>query len=248
MSANNEPPTSQSFTPFWMAAPGSPATAVVGNPVANPVPTAELNMGSGGVSNSVPPTMSQDITTMANAVPHDDFTNSLTEPTQPSQQPQTAPAPPPPQPQPVPPVPTPTQPQVTQVSVAVQQPAQQQSNQPAVISATDQTMTDQTQQTVQTVHTDVVKQSAQHTSTTSTDVVVVENAPACSSTGSTKFFTSEEEIADAFVLNAVPKKEKKIKAQRRRLSPSHREMIIDLVFNEKKTSREVRSQLSFYIE
>ena len=32
---------------------------------------------------------------------------------------------------------------------------------------------------------------------------------------------------------------KKIKRQRKRLSPSHREMIIDMVFNEKKTSREV---------
>ena len=33
--------------------------------------------------------------------------------------------------------------------------------------------------------------------------------------------------------------EKKIKGQRRGLSPSHRQMIIDMVFNEKKTSREV---------
>lgn len=89
MSSGGEPPTSQAFTPFWIAGPGSPSTPVVGNPVANPVPSADLgSLGGPGVANSVQPTMSQDITTMANAVPHDDFTNGLPEvqaPPQPQQ-------------------------------------------------------------------------------------------------------------------------------------------------------------------
>lgn len=88
MSSGGEPPTSQAFTPFWIAGPGSPSTPVVGNPVANPVPTSDLGtLGATGVASTVPPTMAQDITTMANAVPHDDFTNGLPE-TQPPQQPQ----------------------------------------------------------------------------------------------------------------------------------------------------------------
>ncbi|KAG7170881.1 Guanine deaminase-like 1 [Homarus americanus] len=96
MSSGGEPPTSQAFTPFWIAGPGSPSTPVVGNPVANPVPSSDLGtLGAAGVASTVPPTMSQDITTMANAVPHDDFTNGLPE-TQPPQQPQ-QPGPPEPQ-------------------------------------------------------------------------------------------------------------------------------------------------------
>lgn len=92
MSSGGEPPTSQAFTPFWIAGPGSPSAPVVGNPVANPVPTSDLGtLGAGGVSSAVPPTMSQDITTMANAVPHDDFTNGL-----PEAPPQPPPPPPPP--------------------------------------------------------------------------------------------------------------------------------------------------------
>lgn len=85
MSSGGEPPTSQAFTPFWIAGPGSPTAPVVGNPVANPVPTSDLgSLGAAGVANAVPPTMSQDITTMANAVPHDDF-NGLPEPPPPPQ-------------------------------------------------------------------------------------------------------------------------------------------------------------------
>ncbi|KAK8727399.1 hypothetical protein OTU49_009537 [Cherax quadricarinatus] len=89
MSSNGEPPTSQAFTPFWIAGPGSPSAPVVGNPVANPVPSSDLGtLGPAGVASTVQPTMSQDITTMANAVPHDDFTNGLPEAQPPPPQPQ----------------------------------------------------------------------------------------------------------------------------------------------------------------
>lgn len=67
-------------------------------------------------------------------------------------------------------------------------------------------------------------------------------APACSSGAPTKFFhtPTAPEVKEGVV-------EKKVKVQRRRLSPSHREMIIDLVFNEKKTSREVGALSLFVI-
>ena len=72
-----------------------------------------------------------------------------------------------------------------------------------------------------------------------TEVRVVEgtNPPACSSGAPTQFFHTTVEAEATEVPETLDKK--KIKVQRRRLSPSHREMIIDLVFNEKKTSREV---------
>ncbi|KAK3882711.1 hypothetical protein Pcinc_012917 [Petrolisthes cinctipes] len=204
MSSGGEPPTSQAFTPFWIAGPGSPTAPVVGNPVANPVPTSDLGtLGAAGVANAVPPTMSQDITTMANAVPHDDF-NGLPEP-----------PPPPPQTQdqqPGPPDPP------TLVEAAPPPP-------PAAQEATS---------------LEPPQVSAPPSAPTPAEVVaVVEQpgpapAPTCSSGAPAKFFHSPSapEVKEGVV-------EKKVKVQRRRLSPSHREMIIDLVFNEKKTSREV---------
>ncbi|XP_071544781.1 uncharacterized protein [Panulirus ornatus] len=185
MSSGGEPPTSQAFTPFWIAGPGSPSTPVVGNPVANPVPTSDLGtLGATGVASTVPPTMAQDITTMANAVPHDDFTNGLPE------------AQPPPQPQ----QPGPPEPQ-TLVEAPQPEPTLE----------------------------------ATQVQATPTEVAVDGNPPACSSGAPTKFFHANVEEEEEAMID----KKKKCKAQRRRLSPSHREMIIDLVFNEKKTSREV---------
>ncbi|XP_042218406.1 uncharacterized protein LOC121863723 isoform X2 [Homarus americanus] len=187
MSSGGEPPTSQAFTPFWIAGPGSPSTPVVGNPVANPVPSSDLGtLGAAGVASTVPPTMSQDITTMANAVPHDDFTNGLPE-TQPPQQPQ----------QPGPPEP--------------------------------QTLVEAAPQPEPTLE-------AAQVQSTPTEVTVDGNTQACSSGAPTKFFHTNVEEEEESILE---KQKKKNKVQRRRLSPSHREMIIDLVFNEKKTSREV---------
>ncbi|XP_045594136.1 uncharacterized protein [Procambarus clarkii] len=186
MSSNGEPPTSQAFTPFWIAGPGSPSAPVVGNPVANPVPSSDLGtLGPAGVASTVQPTMSQDITTMANAVPHDDFTNGLPE-TQP------------PQPQPQQPGPAEPQP-------LVEAPQPEPTLEPSQVQAAP------------------------------TEVAVDGNPPACSSGAPTKFFHTTVEEEEENIMG----KKKKNKVQRRRLSPSHREMIIDLVFNEKKTSREV---------
>lgn len=77
-----------------------------------------------------------------------------------------------------------------------------------------------------------------------TEVRVVESAnpPACSSGAPAQFFHTTVETEPTEVQDTLEKK--KIKVQRRRLSPSHREMIIDLVFNEKKTSREVSKEVA----
>ncbi|KAG0724631.1 hypothetical protein GWK47_040156 [Chionoecetes opilio] len=228
--SSGEPPTSQSFTPFWIAGPGSPSTPVVGNPVANPVAPADLaSLGGGGVASSVPSAMSQDITTMANAVPHDDFTNGLSEPQAP---------PPPPEPQ--------QQQQQQQVAPA---------ESPTIVKAQppDPPLDAVQVQTVQVQAVQVQRGSVQASqvqvtqvqagqvqgSGGATEVRVVEgaNPPACSSGAPAQFFHASIEPVAKEVQETLDKK--KIKVQRRRLSPSHREMIIDLVFNEKKTSREV---------
>ena len=83
MSSNGEEgaSTSQSFTAFWMAGPESPATPIVGNPVANPVAAAELaTLGSSEVVSASASVQQTNLTTMSNAVPHDEFgqTPSLT--------------------------------------------------------------------------------------------------------------------------------------------------------------------------
>ncbi|XP_069969713.1 uncharacterized protein [Penaeus vannamei] len=207
MSSGGEPPTSQAFTPFWIAGPGSPSTPVVGNPVANPVPSADLgSLGGPGVASNVQPTMSQDITTMANAVPHDDFTNGLPEVQAPPQPQQTGPPEPQPLPEPQQPEPTLEAP-LEPAQVPQQQPQQQQQQQ-------QQQPQQQPQQA---------------------EVSVDGNPPACSSGAPAKYFPANvEETNETTIDNKM-----KAKVQRRRLSPSHREMIIDLVFNEKKTSREV---------
>lgn len=77
------------------------------------------------------------------------------------------------------------------------------------------------------------------------EVRVVESAnpPACSSGAPAEFFHTTVEVEPEA---PDPLEKKKIKVQRRRLSPSHREMIIDLVFNEKKTSREVSVLIHFF--
>ena len=69
MSSGGDEPvsTSQSFTAFWMAGPGSPAPPIVGNPV-TPSDLAALN-------SSVASAQQVDLTTMTNAVPQDDFTS-----------------------------------------------------------------------------------------------------------------------------------------------------------------------------
>lgn len=102
---------------------------------------------------------------------------------------------------------------------------------------------------VQTVRVQVQRGQVQVTQVTAgqvvqgsggaTEVRVVEstNPPACSSGAPTQYFHTTVEAEPIDAPDALEKK--KIKVQRRRLSPSHREMIIDLVFNEKKTSREV---------
>ncbi|XP_045123406.1 uncharacterized protein LOC123511511 isoform X2 [Portunus trituberculatus] len=238
MSSGGEPPTSQSFTPFWIAGPGSPSTPVVGNPVANPVPPTDLaSLGGAGVASSVPSAMSQDITTMANAVPHDDFTNGLGEPSAP---------PPPPESQ---------QPQQQQQQQQQQQAAPSESPTIVKTQPPDPPSLEATQvQTVQVQAVQVQRAQVQATqvqvtqvqggqvvqgSGGTTEVRVVEgtNPPACSSGAPAQFFHTTVEPEATEVQETLEKK--KIKVQRRRLSPSHREMIIDLVFNEKKTSREV---------
>ncbi|KAL7633762.1 UNVERIFIED_CONTAM: hypothetical protein RMT77_015716 [Armadillidium vulgare] len=195
MSGGGEPTaTSQSYAPFvWINnAATSPSTAVVGNPVANPVTNADIvNLGSGIGSSSVTPTLSHDITTMTNAVPHDEFTQNGLD----------------------------AQSQQTRGSGN--------DSQTTIIGSEPPTATVEPTSSV-------LEQAISHTQDSAVIEVSADSlVPVCTSGTSTKLFCEEEEEIQ------IDSKKKKNKVPRRRLSPTHREMIIDLVFNEKKTSREV---------
>ncbi|XP_066943920.1 uncharacterized protein [Macrobrachium rosenbergii] len=230
MSSAGEPPTSQSFTSFWIAGPGSPSTPVVGNPVANPVPSSDMgNLGGAGTNNTVPTNMSQDITTMANAVPHDDFANGLSEPQanqQPRQEPQAIV-------------------EVTPVDSGIEARLEPRLEthletrlephlEPRLEARIESHMETQIEAIETRIETHLEPAQVDHQSQQSQSEISDGNAQACSSGAPAKYFAATVEEPDETVLE-----KKKIKVQRRRLSPSHREMIIDLVFNEKKTSREV---------
>ncbi|CAL4218515.1 unnamed protein product [Meganyctiphanes norvegica] len=258
MSSSGEPAASQSFTPFWIPAPGSPSTPVVGNPVANPVPNGELgNLSAAGVSTNTT-VMTQDITTMANAVPQE-FGNGLsesteTESTQQQQHQQQQQQQQPQQQQ--------KQQQHQQQQSQQQQPQQQncqiqQSQQETKLQDTkfqdtklqetkfqaETTLVVETspihgEATLEVVAPQAVIGSTDPTTTTTTTIEVSGDAPPTCSSGAPGKYFPDNTGANATTKIADDEKGK-TKVQRRRLSPSHREMIIDLVFNEKKTSREV---------
>ncbi|KAK7086412.1 hypothetical protein SK128_028165 [Halocaridina rubra] len=238
MSNAGDPPTSQSFTSFWFPGPSSPSTPVIGNPVANPVPTSDMGgLGNSSATNTIPSAMSQDITTMANAVPHDDFTNSLSEPQTSQQQRQ--------DPQPIvevsvtdpnlegriePRLETRLEPRLETHLEARLEPRLESHVEPRLETRMESHIETQIDSIEARMETHVESSQVDRQGQTQTEISDG-SVEACSSGAPAKYFATED------VSTLLDKK--KIKVQRRRLSPSHREMIIDLVFNEKKTSREV---------
>lgn len=221
-STNDQAATSQSFAPYiWISTSGGPPTAaVIGNPIANPV--TDGSHGS-GVAINCPSSLTQELTTMSSVVTQETFNSGATiVHTHRNNSNATIS----------------TEPHSARVVVETETPRILEVTEPSQDVSTNLLRVENTSE----INDSSCNLLGQGPSQDSAVIEVTADSIVCTNGDLTKFYLQPVEIPQPTELQ----KKKKKRPVRRRLSSEHREMIIDLIFNEAKTSREVSKFENFF--